>query len=300
MLTWRLWQGLTHSTAIAALYHRLDLRRTFIERSTFTIPMMNGVAALAFVLLPVIIIFFGLPFLFATLIRILPYMWLLIPLATTLYCLSECMAVSAKIVREHESGIYDLLIASPHGQFGLHWGYVVKWLQEHQQLRGVLLGFMGVATFALLLGLASTIDQFSGVAVGGTRLTIEWLVGAVANVASLWVAYVQTIILSSLTAMLAAAYTQQASTARIYAAGVFLSLHIPLYLVISTLSFQIQQGLMGLDSEPSILYVIGIPVLTLLIAFAVRETIITLLWRIVVRTLNANPSELDAITHSEL
>jgi hypothetical protein len=56
----------------------------------------------------------------------------------------------------------------------------------------------------------------------------------------------------------------------------------------------------GYYVEQPFIYQIGYPIVLFIAAYALREALILLLWQAVVRTLNADPSELDSLIHGRL
>lgn len=303
MLTWRLWREINRPTPLTALYYRLHIRRTFIEQAGFSFIALSVFRAFALTVLPVLFIFLGVPLLFISYTTLLPYTALLIPLANTCYGLAHCVSVSAQLVRERELATYDLLCVSPPGRIGLHWAYTVSWLFSHRTFRWLLLVFIGIGMFAALLGIAGNLIIVPTPFTGEPPLNLSRLLEAIANIVSFWLDYVQTVILSSLIAMNIAGFTSQVSTARFLSGGAFLTLQVTIYVVSHAISLYFQTALLSIELTRTVEYQIGtalITVVSLVITYLIRESVIWLLWDSIVRTLNASPSELDTLIRRKL
>jgi hypothetical protein len=151
--------------------------------------------------------------------------------------------------------------------------------------------------FAALLGLGGNLLAAPTPFTDENSPNLARFVGALANIASFWIDYVQTVILSSLIAMLTTGTIQQTSQARFYSAAGFLALVFASYVLISIITTVLVVSLYATSTAS---YQPGVPLIFLVVAYFVREGIITMLLRALVRTLNASPSELDALIHSRL
>jgi hypothetical protein len=264
---------------------------------------LNIFKAFGLTVLPVIFIFLGVPLLFISYAAVLPFTALLIPLAITGYGLAHCVAVSARIVHEREQGIYELLSVSPSGRIGLHWAYTVSWLVNHRTFRWMLLIFIGVGMFAVLLGIAGNLLIAPSPLTENAPFHVGRLVGAATNIVSFWLDYTQIIILSSLIAMYVGAVTEEISTARLLSGGVFIALQVAIYIVSNVFHLLLQGALLNVELTSTTDYetrVTLITVVAVIITYLLREYLICVLWNLVVRTLNASPSELDTLIHHKL
>lgn len=296
MITWRLWRALNRPTGLTAVYYHLFLRRGFVESTPYEIPALNLLAALLFALLPAAFIFFGVPFVFTAFTSLLPHTAAAIPLVVTAYGLALCITVSGQIAHEHDVGIYETLGATSPGALGLHWAYTVRWIARQRLLRWLLLGVVAVGTFSALLGLVSSqITPVPPVLANDSSLTIARLVTTAAVIGQLWLDYIQTIVLSSLIAMLVPAYARQESNARLGAAAALVSLQLGLFLISSLAALSLALAASALPDRQMV-YALA----ALVMRFAFREGAIHLIWRQLVRTLNAKPSELDTLVNAGL
>ena len=293
MLTLRLWRSLSRRTPLTAVYRRLHLRRIFIEQQPLILPGIAAVTSIAFIILPILLIFLGVPLFVLTYIFLLPYALPFILVLITGYGLLLCMNVSAELAREHERGVYDVLCSCPPGRLGVHWAYVATWLSRHSSMQRVFVGILVVGSIAVFVGAVRTVVHPEPVSIADKDQSLLWFAIALGNIASLWITYLQTLVLSSLTAMLTGTLVRQAANARLYSDGIFLSLQVVLYVLISFINSGFASGNVPYTIEQFIVT----QVLALLIAYTLREGANWLLWKTVVRTLSASPSELDPIMH---
>jgi hypothetical protein len=296
VLTWRLWRRLNRRTPLTAVYYRLHLRRTFVEQQPLTLPGLTAIGSIAMMVLPVVLIFLGMPLLILAYIFLLPYAEPFLLLVTIGYGLLLCVSVSAQLAREHERGVYDLLCSCPPGRLGLHWAYAATWLSRHRSLLKFLMGILAVGSFALLLDTFRTLIHFGPLPLTDNSWRLVWFIFAIASIASLWMTYLQTLVMSSLAAILIGALVSQAMNARLYAVGLFLCLQAALYVLIGLMRSAFASGNAPYTVEQFIIT----EVIVLLIAFVLREGANWLLWQAIVRTLSASPSELDALMRGEL
>lgn len=300
MITWRLWRALNTRTSLTAVYRRLHLRRGFVEPASTELPALNWLGALVFMVLPVVVIFFGATFLFTAFTSFFENTFLIVSLAVTLYGLAHCIVVSGQIAHEHDVGIYDTLGASLPGLLGLHWAYAARWLFAQRALRWLLLGLVMTGTLAVLLGLTHILPGPESVPIAARSLPPARPVTIPATILLLWLDYGQTIVLGSLVAMLVPAYVPQEVNARLASAATFLGIQIAYAIIFGRFTLLLARLLFGQDAgitpERQIVYLIVIVVF----AFTLRESLIRLLWTQLVRRLNAKPSELDALARSRL
>lgn len=300
MMTWRLWRALLTPTSLTAVYRRLYLRRGFVEPISTELPALTWLGGLVVMVLPVVLIFFGATFLFTAFTWFFENTFLIVSLAVTLYGLAQCIVVSGQIAHEHDVGIYDTLGASLPGLLGLHWAYATRWLLAQRIFRWLLLGLVAAGMLAVLLGLISILPAPQGLPASERGQTPATPVTVPATMLLLWLDYTQTIILSSLVAMLVPAYVPQETNARLASAAIFLIIQVSYAVILSFFSVQLARLLFGQAAnaapERQIIYLLAV----LVFVFALRESLIRLLWFQLVRRLNATPSELDALAHSRL
>jgi hypothetical protein len=124
------------------------------------------------------------------------------------------------------------------------------------------------------------------------------LVRALALSAIFIIDYAQTIIISSLTALLVPTRAENESNTRLWAASLFLLLQIAVYLptlLVALVALPASLSLLNVDAATSALIT---PLVYLAFFALLREAIIVALWQRVKAELSTSPMELDAITHA--
>ncbi len=96
--------------------------------------------------------------------------------------------------------------------------------------------------------------------------------------------------------MIVPSYAEDETNARFYAAGVFLTLQSAVYLSTLMVAGYGLPGIFALFGFSAELTASLIPLLMLAFFVALRELLITGLWRIVEQQLSTNKLELDAVT----
>ena len=220
---------------------------------------------------------------------------LLLPIANTIYGLSQAYSTSGSIARERDQQTYDVLCASPAGILGMHWSYCTGWIHYHWLLRYAMIGVLATGIIASIFGLSSQM------VFGHTQPSLIVTIARTLAVGSIFVIdYAQTVVLSSLVALIAPTYAENASNARLWAISLFLALQGAVYLptlLLGLYALPTTFDLMGIDPLIS-----GLLIPLLLIAFFafLREMIIIGLWHAAREHLSTTEVELDAITRVAL
>lgn len=294
MLTWKLWRALNRSPRHLPLYRRVYLRQEADERPlSVRIPMFWLVKNLSLILLPVALILLGAP-----IMAILYYLSmlmtpLLLPLANTLYGFVHANNTSGYIARERDHQTYDVICTSPAGTLGMHWSYCAGWLHAHVVYHYLILGLLAIGLFASLFGLPAEMVFGED---GAPLLTV--LVRGLSLGILFVLDYAQTMVISSLTAMLVPAYAENESNARLWASSLFLLLQVSVYLptlLLSSLALPNALALLGVQAAVSAIIV---PVLSVVFFAALREIIIAGMWQRVAQQLNTTSVELDALSRA--
>lgn len=297
MLTWKLWRAINRSPLRSPIY--LRALTGYQARANVQMPvrflLAGWVRTVMLVILPLILIMLGPPLLF-----LLYYMALLLappllPIANTLYGLAHVVSAGGRIAGERERRTYDLLCTTPPGMPGLHWSYCMGWIHHHVLYRNVMLGVLSIGIMASAFGLSPR------VVFGVEPVALE--VGAIRAVALtviFVIDYAQSVVISSLTILLLPTDTEGTTNARVWLSSLFLALQLGVYLPTLLLGVYALPGafdLLGVEPKVS-----GILIPVLLVGFfvALRELVITGLWRAVRQQLTTSPVELDAVTRQAI
>jgi hypothetical protein len=290
MTTWRLWRALRNPPALHPIFQRTVLlpHKTVNSRPGQHITSWAGLVVkvvlglgeynplVLLILMPLILMFIGIT-----------------------YGMDCAIRVGNLIAREHERDTFNLLSLSPSGALGTSWAMCTSSLHRNRDfdrlyeiVRGTLMvAGIGIFTLAVLV-MAVNSDTF-------TRFPQPALPtfahGAVLLMvmAAVYIEYVQSTVLGSLIGMVVPTYTQNRLDTSIYTFGIFALLQVSTYLLTYMVGFIVLPPIWERLAIDRNYLEIGLTGARLFIFFAVREIILTILWRRLVERLNAYPSELD-------
>jgi hypothetical protein len=292
MLTWKLWRALNRPPLHLPLFRRAYARQfTPGKLRVISVPLMGCLRDLGLILLPVILILIGAPILVLIYYLALSIAPLLLPFANTLYGLAHTINASSGIAKEREQQTYDVLCTSPTGSLGMHWSYCTGWIHYHLMYRYCLLAMLSIGIVASIFGLSPQL------VFGSAPSPLPIAVARAAALGALFVIdYAQTIVLSSLTTLIIPTYAENEGSARLWASSLFLLLQTGVYLPTLLFSTYALPGFFHLLRLEQTTADLLIPLLMLIFFAALRETLITGLWRAIKEQLSTNSVELDALT----
>ena len=296
MLTWKLWRALNRPAKRTPLYKRAYARQGPPNTlAPFRIPLLGFFKNVSLVVLPVLLILLGAPILVLLYYLALLLAPALLPIANTIYGLAHAYTVSGNIAREREQQTYDVLCASPPGILGMHWSYCIGWIHYHWISRYAMIAVLITGIIASVFGLSP--EMIFGV---GQTSPIVAIARALALSAIFLIDYAQTLVLSSLVALIVPTYAENEANARLWSVSLLLTLQGAVYLptlLLGVYALPSSFNLMGIDPAVSGLL---IPVLLLAFFAILREMIITGLWHAAKEQLSTTKLELDAITRVAL
>lgn len=280
MITMQIWRALKRPPIHHPLFRRVSLMQPATRSLTLGVPlrylfigMLFGF--LCFSLLNHVDLVFAAIF-FGPLAAAGLYM----ALHGTIAGLFWASRISSIIVREHESGRFDLLSASPYGAFSASWAVCTGCQYYDQTFNGV--GAQRVwytRVFFLVLLLVTTILSIADPrSIAGSVL--DYLFAFVAVFAAAVVFYLddmQSSVIGSLIGLIVPLFARSRSEARLAAVVSFLLLQVSSYLLFWLIAFIIVPPLSAL--LPPILQLL-LPVEQVIVFFAVREGLARLLWRL--------------------
>ena len=294
ILSWRLWRALNHPPLRSPLFRRAYADQYPPPSSGFPairIPFIGVFRNFSLVILPVVLILLGAPIIALLYYLALSLAVFLLPVANTIYGLAHAINASAGITRERERQTYDVLCAALPGSLGMHWAYCTGWLHYHLAYRYAVVAILVTGIVASVFGLSAQL-VFGGeiVPVGVT------VIRALALGTFFIVDFAQSIVVSSLTTLIIPSYAADETNARLYAAGVFLTLQSAVYFSTIMVAGYGLPGVFALFGFSADLSAMLIPLLMLAFFVALRELLITGLWRIVEQQLSTSIMELDAVS----
>ncbi len=294
MLSWRLWRALNHPPLRSPLFRRAYADQYPPPTGSFPeirIPFVGVFRNLGLVVLPIVIILLGAPILALLYYLALSLAVILLPVANTIYGLAHTVNASAGITRERVRQTYDVLCTALPGSLGMHWAYCTGWLHYHLTYRYAVIGILVTGIVASVFGLSAQL-------VFGGELVPVWVtvIRALALGALFVIDFAQSIVMSSLTTLIVPSYVEDETNARFFAAGVYLTLQAAVYLSTLMVAGYGLPGIFALIGFSADLSATLIPPLMLAFFVALRELLITGMWRIVEQQLSTSTMELDAVT----
>ncbi|MBI1259996.1 MAG: hypothetical protein GC204_21210 [Chloroflexi bacterium] len=296
MLSWKLWRALNRPPLRSPLFRRAYLRQGPPNQMVpLRIPLLGVIKNVSMMVLPVVVILIGAPMLMLLYYVALLIAPLLLPLGNTIYGLMQVYSTSGNIAHERNQQTYDVLCTSPAGVLGMHWSYCTGWIHYHWLYRIIMVGLLVTGILASVFGLSSQIvfgDAQPSLAIMATRALALGIIFVID--------YGQTIVLSSLVALIAPTYAENDGSVRLWSISLFLILQLAVYLptlLLGSYALPSSFALMGLD--PMLAGVL-IPLLLLAFFTILRELIISGLWYAAREQLSTTKLELDAITQVAL
>ncbi len=297
ILSIKLWRALSHPPVRSPLFRRAYAKQYSPpgEFPEIHIPFVGVFRNLGLIVLPIVLILLGAPILALSYYLALSLAVILLPVANTIYGFAHAISASAGIVREREQQTYDVICTALPGSIGVHWAYCTGWLHFHNGYRYGLIALVVTGIVASIFGLSPQL--IFGSAPVPTTVTI---IRALALGGLFLLDFSQVIVVSSLTTLIVPSYAENESNARLLAAGIFLSLQAAVYLSTLMIAGYGLPGIFALVGFSAELAAGLTPPLMLAFFVALRELLITGLWRIVEQQLSTNPLELDVVIRHEL
>ncbi|MBZ0282500.1 MAG: hypothetical protein K8L97_17300 [Anaerolineae bacterium] len=229
----------------------------------------------------------------------------------TLYGAIWSVSISGRIAAERDTGTYDLLCLAPSGTIGTIWAICTGCLHRHHAFSHV--NSQEAWTVRIILFIPLIISAHIVFHRATNALTIAWIV---ALIVVFYLDHVQSIILGSLFGSLAPYYVPTRLDNRAWAVAGFMIVQLGSYLllILSILLLLIlsqQLGMMEwnfnfpinwenpLSNLPRPLNKwhgdLAVPIVSVMIFYAVREYILYRLWYALIDRLNAVPTEFDSM-----
>lgn len=279
--TARLWWALTHPPAIHPLFRRVVVLPPYTDRrhfswATLIIKLVLGLSLysplLLFVLMPVGMMALGLT-----------------------YGLDCSFRVGGAIADALERGIFRLLSLAPPGPLPAAWTLGISALYRNHDFNRlwsivrvtlqVGLALAALANAAVLIFLSPLFTRYPAPALP----TIAGFLSFLAVLLAMYVEYIQSVIVGTLTGMLAAAISRSRLDAALWSFGGYLLVQVTTYGTTALLGFWALESALQPFETDSVLLLPVVSFLRLGLFFAVRELFIRLLWRWVGRQLDCPP-----------
>ena len=211
------------------------------------------------------------------------------------HSLTWAMNVSSAIVKEQEAKTHDLLCVTPIGSVGAYWAIFTGCIYRKSEFLDFSNGSTWIIRFLFALPTIAVTILFAYTRV--TRIDpITVLVYFVLLMIAFYVDHVQSVLLASLTGMLVPNYTHNPVESRLFVLGSFLTVQGISYFLVGLIGFVLLSAVYDAIPQKSIYLEISLPVLRLIVFYAIRDGIIRLLWGALGRQLNTSDLELTLMT----
>jgi hypothetical protein len=225
------------------------------------------------------------------------FLWLtLCPLACTVPLVALCAflalpgarlatKVSATIAKDQASGLSTLLGVTPNGKMGVSW--VICTVYRDGRPPDLFLTrdeLFIVIFFCCIATLAFGVAGFSLFIFGTMILIISYI------------DFAQSLVLGGLVGIVAA-YRGSGVDARLQAVAGYITLQMMVYIPVAMLGFALMGFVLGNFTPDTVLKVVMVLTALSCLLVALRETMIVALWRILLKTLNTDFSDLVNATY---
>lgn len=214
-------------------------------------------------------------------------------LSGSVYGLIWAMDISQLVARERQNRTHDLLCLLPPGGLAADWAICTGCLYRNQvfnqivELRGIM--FRIIFTFSAVLFLGSMMGQLN------LSEALIFAVDLAALLVALHIDFIHSIIISGLVGMIAPLYTYNRTEARLWAAGGFLMIQFSIYAVTALAWLVVLPRVFEMLGFRGWLLTLVIPIFVVLVFAAIREGVITGLWRWLLAQTNTDPHDLERV-----
>lgn len=291
MITRKLWYALHHPPARHPLFLRTVLlpspaQRRFVSWATLLIDLILGVA-------------FNTPTL---LFLLMPFFLLIIGFSYGIDC---ALRVSTTIAKEHEDRTFDLLSLAPTGVWGTNWALATSSLYRNRDFDRLFSIVRAALAIALVITVIVALISFMSLTPTGSTTVrqpgkpdlllnvVAAFISVLALIAAIYLEYAQSTVLGTLVGLFIPTFAHNRLDASLWAFGVFMLLQIIAYAVTWLIGFNILPVAYERLQLNGWYASFSLPVLRVAVFFLVREGIILMMWRGVIRRLNAQVSEVE-------
>ncbi len=237
----------------------------------------------------------ALPALFFPLLLFAPI--LLIMLSGTLYGTIWAINISSVIIRERQRGTYELLSVSPGGPLATNWALCAGRLHRDRSFERVYAAITWILRlilgFAFLAGISVVFSPAEY-----RRLSVAlFAFGITALVIIAYIDYTQSVVLSSLVSIIISSVTRNISDARLWAFLAFLTLQVITYLLAIIALFPVLESIYDYLLLTGAYAELSLTAIRVIIFYAIRETVIALLWRVLVTRIEADSAEFALVNN---
>jgi len=217
---------------------------------------------------------------------------------SAVYGLRWAVQIASSIANEKESGIYDLLVATPPGVLGIGRIVMSACLHRNESLEQteaagtwLMRGFFTIVVMLIAASINPGIIPQKADIAGG--LIVLVYIGTMAL--AVYIDHLHSIVLSAEIGILVPIYATKRLDAGATAFGVYLIIQISTFVLTLLVGFTIAPALLQFLGLSAIFNAFALPVIRLAIFACSRELIVHYLWKVLVRETDATPSEVEFI-----
>lgn len=282
LMTWKIWKSLRYPLRWHPIFRQTHTHYEHSEQNTLFWRMIQtvvGIAILLFVVMfpaPALITGFGLSLGIPALILVFNGSFLGLKWVTS---------VSEILAKAYQDKRFDLLALTPRGALGVSWLMCTATIHRHDWLRIayrilrwvllLVLVLLGVIVAGIILSAASTINPFLND--NQLRILID-AIGIAFVVLALWLDHIQSIVIASIMGILLPSYLPNSWQVRELARFLYILLQVMTYLFMIGVYFLLEKLIMLVFATQIYSGVLHFAA-TVLLFYLLRELIINLLWR---------------------
>jgi hypothetical protein len=222
---------------------------------------------------------------------------LLLILNGTIYSLIWAVRTSGLIAQERERQTYDLYCVSTEGALGVNWAICMGFLHRDNRLDQIHTVVRSLLSIALLMIVLIALVVVSNAGQGNVTPFAQeavqqysvMLVHVATVICLIYIDHVHSIVLGCLVGILMPSYTRRRLDAQLGTLGVYLMLQVSTY-VLAWIGGLVILPLIY-DEGASGLALISLGIMQVTLFYAIRETMILVLWNKLVQRLNVTPNE---------
>jgi hypothetical protein len=223
----------------------------------------------------------------------------------TIYGALWAVNIAQAICKEREQSTHDLLCISPVGTLGAYWLLGAGRLHRNEQLdrvhaivRGILiiaLATLGMIVLIILLNISPS-QSDPRLAEQGRLHGFLTIASVTLALCLLYIDHIQSFVTGSIVGMMAPSYTQGRFEIAMWATGVFLSIQAIVYMLFLSVGISLTEVLFKNFLITGVYTELALSLIRVIIFYAIREVVITFLWKLTTRRLNASGSEFDTLS----
>ena len=302
MLTQKLWLALGTPAVGHPLFHRMTSSYTISCRFERALKFVSwwGIV-LGFLIVVGMWIFPDNKILPQMLVMMLTTPFIFVSVSSTIFGMIWAVSISLTIMKEKALGLYELLSASPTGPLGTSWMMCTGCLNRNQVFhlaqvqRNSIIGQL-IIPAATIITLGIMIDKSNVEQSLSFSQFFLLIVNHALIIAVLFIDYRHSMVLCSVIGMFVPNYSRSPFEAIVLSSVGFLALQVTSYMLVGYFGVIILPELFSVCHFTGELAEFSLAFLRLAVFYAIRAGMIALLWNVLIRSLNADVDELEAVT----